>query len=89
MKVSGTRACRNSFSPAAAKILGLSRKHLSDVLHGRAGITPETALRISLAFGTSPESWLDHQRDYDLWRLQKKAKKLKVHRYRQGNSIAA
>jgi addiction module HigA family antidote len=45
-----------------AKALGVSRKTLSAILNGRAGISPEMAVRLSIAFGTSAESWLNHQR---------------------------
>ncbi len=41
----------------AAKALGVSRKTLSAILNGRAGISPEMAVRLSIAFGTSAESW--------------------------------
>jgi addiction module HigA family antidote len=51
----------------AAEGLGVSRKTLSAILNGRAGISPEMALRLSKAFGTSAESWLNQQMQYDLW----------------------
>jgi len=50
----------------AAEGLGVSRKHLSQLLNGRAGISPEMAIRLSKAFGGSPESWLTQQMQYDL-----------------------
>lgn len=50
----------------AAKALGVSRKTLSTILNGRAGISPEMAIRLSIAFGTSPESWLNQQMQYDM-----------------------
>lgn len=52
---------------AAADALGVSRKTLSAILNGRAGISPEMALRLSMAFDTTPESWLQQQTQYDLW----------------------
>ena len=52
----------------AAKALGVSRKTLSAVLNGRAGISPEMAVRLSISFDTSSESWLNQQVQYDLWR---------------------
>ena len=55
----------------AAEGLGVSRKTLSAVLNGRAGISPEMALRLSIAFDTSAESWLNHQTQYDLWQAGK------------------
>ncbi len=62
----------------AAKGLGVSRKTLSAILNGRAGISPEMAVRLSLAFGTSSESWLNQQIQYDLWQAEKGRKNLRV-----------
>ena len=64
----------------AAEALGISRKTLSAILNGRAGISPEMAVRLSLAFGTSSESWLNQQSQYDLWLAEKDRKRLKVER---------
>jgi addiction module HigA family antidote len=50
----------------AAKALGVRRKTLSAILNGRAGISPEMAVRLSIAFGTSAESWRNLQLQYDL-----------------------
>ena len=66
----------------AAEGLGVTRKTLSAVLNGRAGISPEMALRLSIAFDTSPESWLNQQTQYDLWVAQKEKKKLRVKKLR-------
>jgi len=62
----------------AAKGLGVSRKTLSAILNGRAGISPEMALRLSIAFDTTPESWLNQQTQYDLWQARKEVKRLRV-----------
>lgn len=62
----------------AAKALGVTRKTLSAILNGRAGISPEMAVRLSLALGTSSESWLNQQSLYDLWEAEKKRKFLNV-----------
>ncbi len=62
----------------AAKALGISRKTLSGILNGRAGISPEMAVRLSIAFDTSAESWLNQQTQYDLWRAEKRRKSLRV-----------
>lgn len=64
----------------AAEALGVSRKTLSAILNGRGGISPEMAVRLSLAFGTSSESWLNQQSQYDLWQAEKNRKRLKVER---------
>ena len=62
----------------AAKALDVSRKTLSAVLNGRGGISPEMAVRLSIAFGTSAESWLNQQTQYDLWHAQQRRKRLRV-----------
>jgi addiction module HigA family antidote len=64
----------------AAIGLGVSRKTLSAILNGRAGISPEMAVRLSIAFKTSAESWLNQQVQYDLWRAEKLRKSLRVTR---------
>jgi len=64
----------------AAKALGVSRKTLSAVLNGRAGVSPEMAVRLSIAFDTSSESWLNQQVQYDLWRAERRRKSLRVTR---------
>ncbi len=65
---------------ATAEALGVSRKTLSAILNGRAGISPEMALRLSIAFDTSPESWLNQQTQFDLWLAKKDKKRLRVKR---------
>lgn len=62
----------------AARSLGVSRKTLSAILNGRAGISPEMAVRLSVALGTSAESWLNQQLQYDLWHAEKSRKRLRV-----------
>jgi len=62
----------------AAEALGVSRKTLSAILNGRAGISPEMAVRLSIAFGTSAESWLNQQTQYDLWHAEQGRKQLRV-----------
>ena len=65
----------------AAEGLGVSRKTLSAILNGRASISPEMAVRLSMAFGTSAESWLNHQLQYDLWQIEKQRKTFRVARF--------
>ncbi len=64
----------------AAVALGVSRKTLSAILNGRSGISPEMSVRLSLAFDTSAESWLNQQVQYDLWFAEQKREGLKVTR---------
>ena len=68
----------------AAQALGITRKHLSKIINGHAGVTPEMALRLELAFGVSAESWLGHQNAYDLWTAGQHKKRLKVTSLRAG-----
>jgi addiction module HigA family antidote len=64
----------------AARSLGVSRKALSSIVNGRAGISPEMAVRLSIAFNTSAESWLNQQLQYDLWHAEKNRTRLHVAR---------
>jgi addiction module HigA family antidote len=63
-----------------AEALGVSRKTLSAILNGRAGISPEMAIRLSKAFGTTAESWLNQQVQYDLWVAEQSIGDLQVER---------
>ena len=62
----------------AASGLGVSRKTLSAILNCRAGISPEMAIRLGKAFGTSAESWLNQQVQYDLWVAEQTVGEIKV-----------
>jgi len=64
----------------AARSLGVSRKALSSILNGRTGISPEMAVRLSIAFNTTAESWLSQQLQYDLWHAEKSRARLHVER---------
>lgn len=62
----------------AASALDVSRKTLSSILNGRSGISAEMALRLSIAFNTTAESWLLQQLQYDLARVESKRSSLQV-----------
>ncbi len=62
----------------AARALGVSRKTLSSILNGRSGISPEMAVRLSIAFNTTSESWLQQQLQYDLAQAELKRLSLRV-----------
>ena len=62
----------------AAEALGVSRKTLSAILNARAGISPEMAIRLSIAFDTTAESWMNQQTQYDLWHAEQQRKRLRV-----------
>jgi antitoxin HigA-1 len=63
----------------AALMLGVSRQALSNLVSGRAGVSPEMALRLDLAFGGGAEPWLQRQLAYDLAEARKALPTLKVH----------
>lgn len=63
-----------------AKALGISRKVLSEIVNGRAGVSALMAFRLAKAFGSTPEVWGGIQLDYDLAQARKQAKTLKVAR---------
>lgn len=62
---------------AAAKALGVGRVTLSRILNMKSGISPEMAVRLSLALNTSSEMWINMQSMYDLWQAEKKRKQLR------------
>ncbi len=72
-----------------AKALGVSRKTLSSILNGRAGISPEMAMRLAIAFDTTPESWLNQQVQYHLWQAERHRNRLKVTRLTVTQRISA
>ena len=55
----------------AAKSLGVTRKTLSELLNGKSGVSPSMALRLAIAFDSTPESWLNMQQQYDLYLARK------------------
>ena len=54
----------------ASQALGVSRKTLSKIVNGHGSITSEMAVRLSITFGGSPESWMRHQATYDIWQVE-------------------
>ena len=65
----------------AAQGLAVSRNTLSMLLNGRIGISPEMAIRLSQAFGGSPESWLRQQMQYDLWHAQQNREEITIRKF--------
>jgi addiction module HigA family antidote len=65
-----------------AEILGVTRQALNNVINGKSGISPEMAIRLSKAFGSTPETWLRMQLAYDLAQARKDDAKIKVRRLR-------
>ena len=58
----------------AAEALGVSRKHLSAIVNGRASVTPDMAVRLAGVFATEPELWVNLQSQHDLWQVSRKAR---------------
>ncbi len=50
-----------------AQRIRVSFPRINEIVNGKRGITPDTALRLSRLFGTTPEFWLNGQRNWDLW----------------------
>jgi antitoxin HigA-1 len=65
----------------AAEVLGVSRQALNNIVNERAGISPDMAIRLSKAFGSTPETWLQMQLAYDLAEARRHEGKIKVKRY--------
>ncbi len=65
---------------AGAKVLGVTRQALSNVVNGKSGISPEMAIRLTKAFGSTPETWLRMQLAFDLAAARKNEGKIKVRR---------
>jgi len=65
---------------AGAKVLGVTRQALNNVVNGKSGISPEMAIRLSKAFGSTPETWLRMQLAYDLAAARKDESRIKVRR---------
>src|ERR1700761_4807021 len=63
-----------------AKILGVTRQTLNNVINGKSGISPEMAIRLTKAFGSTEETWLQMQLAYDLAVARKNERKIKVRR---------
>ena len=65
----------------AARVLGVTRQAVNNLVNGHSGISPEMAIRLSKAFGGSPEVWLRMQMNYDLAQVRKREAEIDVTRY--------
>lgn len=65
----------------AARVLGVTRQALHNVLAGRASVTAEMALRLSKAFGSTVELWLRLQMNYDLAQIRLREAEISVEPY--------
>ena len=65
----------------AAEGLGVTRQALSDLVNEKSGISVDMSIRLSKAFGSSPETWLGIQMAYDLWQARDRAEHIRVERF--------
>ena len=65
----------------AAEGLGITRQALSDLINGKSGVSVDMAIRLSKAFGSTPETWLGMQMAYDLWQARERAESIQVERF--------
>ena len=65
----------------AAKVLRVTRQSVSNLVNGKTGISPEMAIRLSKAFGSTPDTWLRMQAAYDLAQALRNEKRIRVERY--------
>lgn len=66
-----------------AKVLGVTRQALNNLVNGKSGISPEMAIRLSKAFGGGADVWLGIQMDYDLAQAMKNERAIKVKRVKE------
>ena len=71
----------------AAEGLGVTRQTLSDLVNERSGVSVEMAVRLSKAFGSTPETWLSMQMTCDLWQARDRAEDIQVERFAEASSI--
>jgi addiction module HigA family antidote len=67
---------------AGAKVLGVTRPTLNNVINGKSGIRPEMAIRLTKAFGSTEETWLRMQLAWDLAAARRNESRIKVRRQR-------
>ena len=65
---------------AAAEALGVTRKALSDLLNGHTGVSPDMAIRLEKVFGSTADTWLRMQMQWDLWEARQRADTIKVNK---------
>lgn len=70
----------------AAKVLGVDRQTLSNLLNGRSGISPEMALRLEKAFGSTARTWMERQMEFELAEVMTRVDTIKVQPYKGGTS---
>ena len=70
-----------------AKGLGVSRNQLSSLLNGRAGVSPEMAVKLAEAFGTTPELWINLQAQHDIWHAKRTVSRKDIRHFHIPTSV--
>ena len=65
----------------AARGLGVTRQALSELVNEHTGVSVEMSIRLSKAFGSTPETWLGMQMAYDLWKARERADEIAVEKF--------
>ena len=71
----------------AAEGLGVSRQALSELVNEKTAVSVEMAIRLSKAFGSSPETWLGLQTAYDLWEVRERGSQMQVTRFARASAV--
>ena len=72
---------RNLTITEVAEGLGVARANLSAIVNERAGISPELAVKLSEAFGNTAQFWVNLQKNYELWHVEKKVNRSVIRRF--------
>jgi len=62
--------------------LGIARGNLSAIVNERAGISPELAIKLSVAFGNTPQFWVNLQKNYELWQAEQKVDRSRIRHFK-------
>ena len=66
-----------------AEHIDVSYPRINEIINGKRGVTPDTALRLAQLFGTTPEFWLNGQRNWDLWHAMRSPNARKIRRIKR------
>jgi addiction module HigA family antidote len=72
---------RNLTITAVAKGLNMARANLSAVINGHMGVSPELAVKLSEAFGNTPQFWINLQNNYELWHAERKVNRAAIQHF--------
>lgn len=70
-----------------AELIHTSYPRVNEIINGKRGITPDTALRLSALLGTSAEFWLNGQRNWDLWHAMRAPSARVLKKIRPASSV--